>query len=39
LSGAFLIVALIFVYRSFYGMRIPSKEPASVRNGVNASAD
>ena len=29
LSGAFLLVALIFVYRSFYGMRIPSKEPAA----------
>jgi K(+)-stimulated pyrophosphate-energized sodium pump len=28
LSGAFFIVALIFVYRSFYGMRIPSKAPA-----------
>jgi K(+)-stimulated pyrophosphate-energized sodium pump len=27
LSGAFLFVSLIFVYRSFYGMRIPTKEP------------
>jgi K(+)-stimulated pyrophosphate-energized sodium pump len=34
LSGAFLFIALIFVYRSFYGMRIPSKEPAAIESPV-----
>jgi K(+)-stimulated pyrophosphate-energized sodium pump len=29
LSGAFLIVAMAFVYRSFYGMRIKSDDPAA----------
>jgi K(+)-stimulated pyrophosphate-energized sodium pump len=30
LSGTFLFVAMIFVYRSFYGMRIPSQKPSSI---------
>jgi K(+)-stimulated pyrophosphate-energized sodium pump len=34
LSGAFLFIALIFVYRSFYGMRIPSKEPSAIEAPV-----
>jgi K(+)-stimulated pyrophosphate-energized sodium pump len=34
LSGAFFIIALIFVYRSFYGMRIPVKETAAVKSPV-----
>jgi K(+)-stimulated pyrophosphate-energized sodium pump len=31
LSGAFFAIALTFVYRSFYGMRIPSKAWAEVK--------
>jgi K(+)-stimulated pyrophosphate-energized sodium pump len=31
LSGAFLLIAFIFVYRSFYGMRIPSEKPAAIK--------
>jgi K(+)-stimulated pyrophosphate-energized sodium pump len=31
LAGLFFVISLIFVYRSFYGMRIPSKEPAEMR--------
>jgi K(+)-stimulated pyrophosphate-energized sodium pump len=27
LSAVFLVIAMFFVYRSFYGMRIHSEEP------------
>jgi K(+)-stimulated pyrophosphate-energized sodium pump len=40
IGGFFLIVALVFIYRSFYAMRIPeadieADEPANCRNGDN----
>jgi len=31
LSGAFLLIALVFVYRSFYGMRIEHAVKEAVR--------
>ena len=34
LAAVFLAVALIFVYRSFYGMRIETPEPTAARRAV-----
>jgi K(+)-stimulated pyrophosphate-energized sodium pump len=31
IAGVFLLVAMVFVVRSFYGMRIPSKAPAEAK--------
>jgi hypothetical protein len=30
LAGAFFLVSIVFVYRSFYGMRIPLKDAVSL---------
>jgi K(+)-stimulated pyrophosphate-energized sodium pump len=34
LSGLFLLAALYFVYRSFYGMRIESESPEDLPTGA-----
>ncbi|HEY7234645.1 MAG TPA: sodium-translocating pyrophosphatase [Gemmatimonadaceae bacterium] len=34
LAGLFLLAALVFVYRSFYGMRIESESPADLPTGA-----
>jgi K(+)-stimulated pyrophosphate-energized sodium pump len=34
IGGIFFIIALIFVYRSFYGMRIPEEQTAADGNLV-----
>ena len=34
LAAVFLVVALVFVYRSFYGMRIEVLEPAAAQRAV-----
>jgi K(+)-stimulated pyrophosphate-energized sodium pump len=40
LAAVFLLVAFVFVYRSFYGMRIPSKEPSEIKApAMSVSAD
>ena len=33
IGGALFLVALIFVYRSFYGMRIPAEEGIKMKKG------
>jgi len=34
LAGVFLLIAVFFVYRSFYGMRITTAEAASAKHGA-----
>ena len=35
IAGVFLAVSMVFVFRSFYGMRIRSEVPTAVREALS----